>query len=37
MKNLLINKFRGKFSIGADNERIDRVIRAEVETFLENE
>lgn len=27
MKSLLINKFRGKYNITADNEKSDRVIR----------
>jgi hypothetical protein len=37
MKNLLITKFRGKYSVNADNEKIDRTIKNEVERFLESE
>jgi hypothetical protein len=37
MKNLLTTKFRGKFNVTADNYTTDRIIRDEVETFLNNE
>lgn len=37
MKTLLINKFRGKYNVTAENEKVDRVIKAEVEKFLDTE
>ena len=37
MKNLLINKFRGKYNPNADNDKVDKVVKNEVEDFLENE
>jgi hypothetical protein len=37
MKNLLITKFRGKFNVTGGQEYTDRLIRSEVETFLNND
>lgn len=39
LKNLLVTKFRGKFGVtgATDTDWIDNTIRAEVETFLNNE
>jgi hypothetical protein len=35
MKNLLVTKFKGKFQVNSGtDDYADRVIRAEVETFL---
>lgn len=36
IKNLLVNKFRGKFNIVAEADDFDNTIKQEVENFLQS-